>query len=105
MDFIKRGTAALKELKRGGRRNELMTLEEEKDFLKGFDLLGERGELVVVQKIKLALEERVGHGVHKTTIYRLLRRHGWRKICPRPRHPKQNQKALEEFKKRALQNG
>lgn len=105
MDFIKRGTEALKGLKRGGRYRELMTIEEEGDFLKGFDLSGERGELVVVEKIKSALEKRVGHPVHKSTIYRLLRRHGWRKICPRPRHPKQDQKALEEFKKRALPNG
>jgi transposase len=105
LDFIKRGREALEEQKRGGRRRELMTLEEERDFLKGFDLSGERGELVVAQKIKSALEKRIGRRVHKTTIYRMLRRHGWRKVCPRPRHPKQNQKALEDFKKRALQNG
>jgi len=26
--------------------------------------------------------------VHLTSIYRLLDRHGWRKLVPRPRHPK-----------------
>ncbi|MDR1776612.1 MAG: hypothetical protein LBR31_02120 [Desulfovibrio sp.] len=32
-DFIDRGTPALIEVKRGGRRRQLMTLEEEKAFL------------------------------------------------------------------------
>jgi hypothetical protein len=28
----------------------------------------------------------VKHPVHFTTIYRLLARHGWRKLVPRPSH-------------------
>ena len=49
--------------------------------------------------MKLAFEAEVKHGVHITSIYRLLDRHGWRKLVPRPRHPKANQKSKPRFKK------
>jgi winged helix-turn-helix protein len=48
---------------------------------------------------RVAYEERISHSVHETTIYRLLRRHGWRKVQPRPRHPKADIAAQEVFKK------
>ena len=32
--------------------------------------------------------------------YDLLHRHGWRKVSPRPQHPKSNIEAQEEFKKK-----
>ena len=44
-------------------------------------------------------ETRVGHAVDDSTIYRLLNRHGWRKLMPRPRHPKADPQAQEQFKK------
>jgi len=41
-------------------------------------------------EIQRACEERVGKSVAPSTIYRMLERHGWRKVVPRPRHPKAN---------------
>jgi hypothetical protein len=41
----------------------------------------------------------VKHPVHISTIYRLLDRHGWRKLVPRPRHPKANEREQAIFKK------
>jgi hypothetical protein len=41
----------------------------------------------------------VKHPVHNSTIYRLLDRHGWRKLVPRPRHPKANEREQAIFKK------
>jgi hypothetical protein len=41
----------------------------------------------------------VGQTVHKTTIYRLLERHEWRKIVSRQSHPKVNEQEQEAFKK------
>jgi hypothetical protein len=32
-------------------------------------------------------------------MYRLLDRHGWRKLMPRPRHPKADPQAKEQLKK------
>src|SRR5262249_28729266 len=77
----------------GGRRYAYLTMEQERTFLQTFATRAERGELATVAQIQQAFEAEVGHRVHKRTIHRLLARHGWRKLVPRPRHPKAN---LEE---------
>jgi len=100
-DFIARGPKAFVDEKRGGRRRQLMTIEEEKHFLASFEELATSASMLVVNEIKAALENRLGHTVHKTTVYRLLRRHEWRKIAPRSKHPKQNKEAVDAFKKGA----
>jgi len=104
-DFIARGSKAFVEEKRGGRRRQLMTIEEEKRFLAAFEDLASSAAMLVVNEIKAALEKRLGHAVHKTTVYRLLRRHEWRKVMPRPKHPKQNTEAVDAFKKKASPTG
>ena len=104
-DFIKNGTRALVESSRGGRRRQLMTAKEEAEFLSAFASEAEKGRMLVVNDIKDVLESHLDRQVHKTTVYRMLNRHGWRKICPRPKHPKQNPEAIEGFKKGASQKG
>ena len=49
--------------------------------------------------IKKAYEQELGKSVPKSTVYRMLARHNWRKIVPRPRHPKADIEAQEAFKK------
>jgi len=100
-DFIDNGVSALTELKRGGRKRYLMTLEEESSFLKRFEEKAGQGALLVIHEIKAALEKHLGRSLHKTTVYRILYRHGWRKLAPRPSHPKRNQQEAEAFKKGA----
>lgn len=85
--------------RRGGRRRELMSNEEEKAFLEPWVAQAEIGGVLVVPPIHFALEERIGHKVPKSTVYRLLARHGWRKVTPDTRHPKGDEAAREEFKK------
>ena len=104
-DFIVRGTKALVDERRGGRRRQLMSVEDEKHFLAAFLDAAGNGSMLVVNEIKTALEKQLGRTVHKTTVYRLLHRHGWRKVAPRPKHPKQNEAAVEAFKKRASPTG
>jgi len=104
-DFIARGPKAFVEEKRGGRRRQLLTIEEEKLFLAPFQNVAGNGSMLVANEIKAALEKQLGRTVHKTTVYRLLRRHGWRKVVPRPKHPKHNKEAVEAFKKRASPTG
>ncbi len=84
---------------KGGRKRAYMSLEEEKKFLHKFIYKAVKGELTTVLDIKRAFEDKIGKTVHKTTIYRLLDRHGWRKVVPRPKHIKANKKKQEEFKK------
>jgi len=88
--------------KRGGRYRENMTLDEERQLLAGFEEQSESGKLVVAGKIKLAYEEKVGKEVAESTIYRMLARHGFRKIVPYKRHPKSNTEERETFKKTFL---
>ena len=88
-----------KEKNWGGRRRAYLTFEEEKEFLSGFFEVASRGGILVVQEVRSALEKRLGHKVAETTVYRMLERHGWRKIVPRRRHPKANKSEQEEFKK------
>ena len=102
-DFIDNGVSALTELKRGGRMRYLMPLEAEESFLKQYEEKASQGELLVVNEIKVALEKHLGRSIHKTTVYRMLYRHGWRKLVPRPSHPKRNQQEAEAFKKGASQ--
>ena len=91
------GIAAVETPGRGGRRREYLTLDEEQDFLTPFFERAERGELTTVQQIKQAFEERVEHEVDETTIYRLLDRHKWRKLQPRPFHPQEKQEEKKQF--------
>ena len=97
--YLKRGTAALAAKPRGGRRRENLTIAQE-DLVLG-DVLdkAKAGGVLVVAEIKAAYEKAVGRAVPKSTVYRMLARHGWRKIAPRPHHPQSDPAAREEFKK------
>ncbi len=97
--YNREGVQAIEMKSCGGRYHEYLTREEEKQFLAPFWKLAEQGELTTTGTIHRAYEERVGHQVHETTIYRLLERHGWRKLFPRSRHPKADLQAQEAFKK------
>lgn len=97
--YLKEGDTALKRTGRGGRRRQNLTLEEEQHLLQEFLSQGELGSILEVSRIKIAYEQAVGHKVPKSTVYRMLARHGWRKITPRPRHPKSDAALPGEFKK------
>jgi transposase len=75
----------------GNRRN--MSYEEEELILKPFYETAEKGKMVEISEIEEAYQEKVEHRIGNVQIYRVLHRHGWRKIMPRSKHPK---KASEE---------
>ena len=83
----------------GGRNNAYMTSEEEEEFLRPFREKSPQGGIVEIREIKKAFEDRIGALIPKSTIYRLLRRHGWRKIAPGKKHPKSDPVLQEELKK------
>ena len=97
--YNRQGVAAVETAGKGGRRSGYLSLEEEKEFLAVFFARAEEGLLTTTAEIWRAFESRVGHEVDESTIYRLLNRHGWRKLMPRPRHPKADPQAKEQFKK------
>ena len=83
----------------GGRHRQNMRPEEEAAFLAPVLADAERGGILVVAPIKAAYEKAVGRSVPDSTVYRLLARHGWRKLAPRPRHPKGNPEKREAWEK------
>ncbi len=93
------GLAAIETPGKGGRRHEYMSLKQERRFLQPFFARAAHGEIATAEDIQRAFEEEIKHAVHITSIYRLLDRHGWRKLVPRPRHPKANAEEQAAFKK------
>lgn len=87
-EYRKNGIQAVEVKSGGGRYHSYISREEEKNFLDVWYQKAECGELVTAKEIQVAYEEYIGRNVHKTTIYDMLRRHGWRKIVPRRKHPK-----------------
>lgn len=87
----------------GGRRNDYLSIDQERTFLAPFVKRAETGELVTIREIYRAFEAQVGTPVAESTIYRLLARHEWRKVMPRPKHPKAEPASQEAFKKRSKQ--
>ena len=96
---FRNGISALLSKPKGGRRRSCLSLEEEKALLSEIEKKAIKGGVVEIGKVHKLFEEKVGGKVAKNTAYRLLHRHGWRKIAPRPYHPKQNRDAIETFKK------
>ncbi len=96
------GLAALKSKPNGGRKRQNMTLAEEKTMLARFAKAAGAGELLNIHDIKAAYEKTIGHETSNSTVYNLLARHGWRKLMPRPFHPKRNLAAQNAFKKTAF---
>jgi transposase len=84
---------------RGGRYRENLTIAQEEEFLKPFEEQGKTGSLGVAGEVKKAYEEKVGKEVAESTIYRLLDRHGFRKIVPYKRHKKADTEEQKVFKK------
>lgn len=98
-EFIRKGEDIFSTAERGGRHNQHLTIEEEGRLLAPFMEAARGGGVIVATDIKKQYEEVVGRKVPKSTIYRLLSRHDWRQIVPRPRHPKADLFAQEAFKK------
>ena len=77
-----------------------LTEEQEKEILGQFEKAAESGREVTAQEIKAALDEARGKDTGIGYVYRVLKRHGWRKVMPRSKHPKAaSEEACEASKK------
>jgi transposase len=103
MAYDEGGIKALKPKPNCGRKHQNMTLAEEKILLKGFAKRAGAGEMLNIHEIKAGYEKAIGHETSNSTIYGLLDRHGWRKLMPRPFHPKRDIAAQNAFKKKGFQ--
>ena len=93
------GISALLPKERIGMHRNL-SIEEEKEFLSAYTKQAEAGQIIDLNKLKAAYIEKVGHSIGGSQIYRMLERHGWRKVMPRSKHPqKASNEAIEASKK------
>jgi len=83
----------------GGRRRALMTVKDEEAFLAPWVEQARGAGVLVVSPLRAALAEKLGRKVAPSVVYRLLARHGWRKVAPETRHPKSDPLAQAEWKK------
>ena len=97
--YNRHGSKGIETPGKRGRKNYYLSYDEEVNFLKSFEAKASSGQISTALEIKKAYEKKVGHKVHKTTIYRMLKRHGWRKVMPRPFHGDSKKDAQESFKK------
>jgi transposase len=103
MAFNHGGIKALKPKPIGGRQRENMTVAEERVLLARFAKAAGAGEMLNIHDFKAAYEKAIGHETSNSTVYNLLVRHGWRKLMPRPFHPKRSIAAQNSFKKTIFQ--
>ena len=103
--YLSGGIEAIVEDKRTC-NNRRMSFEEETEFLEQFVELAEAGQVLTVHIIKEKFEEKTGEEAHINTIYCLLKRHGWRKVRPRPTNPgKASEEEIADTKKNSTQAG
>jgi len=57
------------------------------------------GGIVVVPRIKPEVEALLSKPIALSTLYRMLARHGWRKLAPDTQHPQGDPEAREAWKK------
>lgn len=83
----------------GGRRRFLMSREQEEQFLKPWIETAQSGGVLVLSPIRAALAQQLGRPVKASVVYRLLARHGWRKVAPDTHHPKSDPQVQADWKK------
>lgn len=83
----------------GGRRREGLSLDDERRFLAAWSEASKAGGVLVVSPIRAALAQTLGRPVAASVVYRMLARHGWRKVAPDTRHPKSDPNVQEDWKK------
>jgi len=80
------------------RRN--LSEKEETEVLERFEQAAEAGQELTVSEIQKRLEKALGRPASHDYAYRVLHRHGWRKVMPRPKHPKAATKEEQDSSKK-----
>ena len=93
------GPQGLSRKGRGGRRWSFLSWEDEERLLQGWESRAIRGEILTAPQLLGEVEKAVGRAVSVDYVYRLLHRHRWRKVGPRPRHVKADRETQADFKK------
>ena len=101
--YRNKGIPALLEDGRRGGNNQNLTNEQEAKLLKEFEGTASAGQIITPVEIKKRYDEILGRETKPTFIYSVLKRHGWRKVMPRSKHPKKaSEEVIEASKKLTL---
>jgi len=84
---LREGLGVLEQPGGGGRHRAHLTKVEEEALLAHFCFAAGEGGAVEAGPLRVAYEKRVEHPAARSTLYRLLARHGWRKLVPRSVSP------------------
>ena len=98
--YNKQGPEGIEREGRGGRRWGFLSWPEEQELFQSFYARAGKGEIINAKKIYGNICEKLDKKVSLDYVYRLLHRHGWRKVGPMPRHPKTNTENQALFKKK-----
>lgn len=93
------GPGGLERQGRGGRRWAFLSWPEEQRLLDGLTKRGTQGQILTAKQMHREVCKAVGKNVSVDYVYRLLHRHKWQKMGPRPRHLKAKPQDQEAFKK------
>ena len=63
------------------------------------------GGIVIIPRLLPAFKAALGKNLSLSTLYRMLARHGWRKLAPDTVHPQGDPERCEDFKKTLRQLG
>jgi len=80
--------------------NRNMSIEQEAKVLARFEEEADAGHELTVSDIRKGLETELGRETAVAYVYRVLKRHGWRKVMPRPKHPKAASKEEQDSSKK-----
>jgi transposase len=97
--YNRKGPEGLTAKPRGGCRRRYFSPQQEQELLQSLHEQASRGEITTAGQVRTVVEKALGRPVSSAAIYTLLHRAEWRKVAPRPRHPKQDPAAQENFKK------
>jgi len=97
--YNENGPGGLDRVGRGGRRWGFLGLEEESHLLDSLLSEAANGQIITAKQIIPKINKLTGKKVSLAYVYKMLKRHQWRKLRPRPRHVKANLEKQEDFKK------
>ena len=97
--YNQRGPEGLERAGRGGRRWAFLTWKQEEAFLTNLQERAQRGQILTASQMHAQLCQATGKKLSLAYVYRLLHRHRWRKLGPRPRPVQSDRLRQEEFKK------
>jgi transposase len=97
--YNRQGPGSLTRPGRGGRRWGFLSLDQEGELLAAFQEQAQSGKVLTARHLHARVSRAVGKEVSLGYVYRLLHRHRWRKLGPRPRHVKTDPTVQQAFKK------